>query len=327
MRRPGILVFALLLVVAIAAVLYFIIGSPDEPDSAEHSLRVAAGNVEQPAPARTDRAKAATRKRMQAILEGKWIRAETGDEDIPVKEPHPGPCRTEADTNGDGKPDVLTVTEYLDEDGLSTVEETDDDADGEVDKRTTWVKELDDYGELKSMTRNGKQGLNIDRVYSDEGLALEEKIDLDGDGVTDITHHNTYDDDGNLVTCKMTSKFFDELRTFTYDSRGNLRTQRSDKTMPDRGEPEVTVRTFTYDAKDNLTKEVIAGDTTDTKTFAYDDNGYRVSETVDRGSDGKTYRAWAYEYDESGNMLVAEIDRDGDGKLDVRSVYSYDCWK
>jgi len=328
MRRSGIVVFALLIAVAIVCLLYFLFSSPDHSDTAERALRAGGGAIEEPAPAKADEAaqrkKAAMRKLAEAIIAGKWIKPEHDGADSSVSGAFLGPCRTETDKDGDGKPDSIEVINYSD-DGKVALFEIDKDADGIVDLRRELT--FDEFGELTASKRDGAPGFAVEKIRDDEGNLVKALIDLNGDGETDVTQESTYDGDGFRLTQRVKTKSSDIETSFTYDDGGNLLTRLRKVVPVGEGALEESVTSFIYDEAGNLVREATTGDDPRTITYTQDEHGNRTSKVVDEGSDGKPDRIWKTEYDDRSNKLVEEFDSDGDGTVDERKVHRYDCWK
>ncbi|MCP4677838.1 MAG: hypothetical protein GY854_20430 [Deltaproteobacteria bacterium] len=295
-------------------------------DSDEESV-VVSDKQEKPSRANdtSRRRKAAMRKRLEAILEGKWIRSSDDDEDdASIRSQFPGPCRVEIDTDGDGRPDRIVRTVY-DDDGKVAVEEIDNDADGQADRRL--VHSYDETGKLKSMSENGEKHFNAERIFDTEGNALSEKIDFQNDGETDVLVENTYDAYGDLLTREIKSRFRDDHSSFTYDEHGNLLSKKTRALPHMKGKQEITETRYIYDSDDNLIKEIVTGDESRTTMYTYDKNDNRLSKKIDNGSDGQADRSWKYRYDEMGNKTSEKLDQDGDGIFDRHWRNFYDCWE
>jgi len=265
----------------------------------------------------------AMRRRLEAILDGKWVRLENDDEkDASVRGPFPGPCRIEIDEDRDGRPDRINRS-IFDDEGKVTVEELDDDADGQVDRR--FVHGYDETGKLTSIEENGEKHFNAERVFDKEGNALSEKIDFKNDGEIDVLVKNTYDEYGDLLTREMKSKISDDRSSFTYDEQGNLLTKNTRAFLHMNGKQENTKTRYVYDSDENLVEEIVTGDRSRTTVYTYDKDSNRLKKEVDDGSDGQADTRWKYRYDGAGNMLFKELDHDGDGTFDRHWQNSYDC--
>ena len=325
-KRRSIRMVAVLLVVAVAgAVCFFLLmnGAAEQNDTGVTGFdaKNEIDTTKRDESARRRRALAG--KRIEAILEGKWIKPDA-EEDTSDRQPFPGPCRTRIDTDGDGRPDRIIMNTYND-DGELTLVEIDKDADGQVDKRAE--HHMDEQGELSGIIENGEQIFKAERRYDDDGNALEVKIDFQADGEIDATVESTYDDFGNLLTRNITSTFRDADERYTYDASGNLISRKTHVVFNEKNVTENTETRFFYDDNDNLLREVVTGDATRMITFTYDPDGNRLSRVVDEGNDGKPDQVWQYRYDDAGNRLEEEFDKDGDGTVDRREINSYKCWR
>ncbi len=324
-RRSVRLVVVLLAVAVAGAICVFLLmnGAADRKDTGVTGFdaKNKIGTTKTDESARRRRALAG--KRIEAILEGKWIKP-GAEEDASGRQLFPGPCRTKVDTDGDGRPDEIIKNTYND-DGVLALVEIDRYVDGQVDRRTE--NYMDEHGKISRTIKNGEQGFNAERKYDDDGNVLEIKFDWQGDGKIDSTAESIYDDFGNLLARKITSTFVDVDNRYIYNASGNLVARKTRTILHGKGVTEDTETRFLYDEEDNLISEVVTGDAPRTVTFTYDPDGNRVSKVYDEGNDGKPDAVWQYRYDDAGNCLEENFDRDGDGTVDRREINSYECWK
>lgn len=190
-------------------------------------------------------------------------------------------CRIEVDDDGDGSVDSW-VTNVYDEAGLLVSSETDRDANGAADERRTYSY-----------------------LAGDGRFEATESLDADLDGTMDqTTKVTTFLDDAGRVTREETDVGGDgsvELRrTFAYDESGRLTVVEDDLGADGSIDGRMTVSRYRPD-------------------------GQAVTIEIDENADGILDVRLTYTYDEAGFVVMETFDRGRDDTIDARNTIHYDC--
>ena len=259
------------------------------------------------------------------------------------------------DNNGDGLNDSLTRYEWDEEgrilslrqergtglfvyvarysyssDGLSGRVETDQDANGTVDriKELTWdedgnmtseIEDGDNDGDsdiviTQSWDEHGKLALKL-TDYNDDGIDLREEWVRDAQGR--LLRHEEMDGLGNLHE-RETYLYDDEARTTTLSDDTNGDGRIDHRSIWTRNEESQIVRTERDFNADGIV-DFISYNT-------YDEFGNRVGIDLDNSADGTVDSVETWTFNERGNYTSREIDHGVDGIIDSASTYNYDCF-
>jgi hypothetical protein len=217
-------------------------------------------------------------------------------------------------TTDDG-PDGVTNLIYdytVTDSGEALVTDKDDDGDGVVDKRWTYLRDVDEW---------------LESVEYDEG------VDGDLEWLTTVT--TTWNDEGQpLSVTSEKDESMDgtveevESRTYAYDSSGYWLTVETDYGNDGVVESRFDVRYDLEDVKQESEYDYGADGTVDkTQEFFYTDDGqtHRIDVTSYEADGSEVITRVFHEYTDA--SLISEINRDdgGDGSLDGATSFSWDC--
>lgn len=269
---------------------------------------------------------------------------------------HPGPCAIEK--IGDQGPSEIVVYGY-DAKGQVLLEEYDFDGDGQVDRIVAFG--YDAVGnrtfEERDKGADGVWDYRVQYNYDASGHLLSERIDRDADGEVDAQRNYNYDGAGHVRSIVYDANldgtvdtriqhFYDEefrlireevyhgpsgtpdeVRTYTYDYKGQLVEKVEELSSADHSQ--VFETSYEYDDAGHLIEVAVdhGGDgfIDETTNYVYTD-GELTREIVDKGFDGSADAVKTYSYDEAGNLVSTEIDADADGQIDEQVEQSYNCW-
>lgn len=214
-------------------------------------------------------------------------------------------------------------------------------------------------GELRgTTTRVGANGdilETTDYVYDDDGRALGQVLESEGDDGQPVTTavSYTYDADDRLVSEEwLVDDQIDRRIEYVHDAEGRLLEERYYGEGPtpaiaravrhhydDNGWRTATEaendgdgvwdwRTdYTFD-EDGLPLTVesgpIAGSVSERTDLIYDREGRLIEQADDTDTDGQPDIITRYAYDDDGRMVVAEVDNDYDGSIELRRELTYD---
>ena len=163
-------------------------------------------------------------------------------------------------------------------------------------------------------------------TYDSAGRILSFEEDSDADGDIDYAEYWTYDAFGNVTLYEIDEDgdgVADDTETSTYDASNNLLTFEGD--VDDDGD--IDAETYVYDVEGRLQIYTLDEDDDGTievrRTFSYDVNGLLVASQTDYGADGTIEEFWTYSYDGMDRLIEATADVYGDGKIDLRLTRTY----
>lgn len=204
------------------------------------------------------------------------------------------------DNDADDIIDSVTYFRYNSA-GFLTLTENDFNNDGKINQKSETV-----YNENNELTlfrqdddNNGTWDYIRTVSYNAAGLVIENITDNNGDGIFNNMTRYSYDQQNQLLTYK----FF---------SNGNTDTPR-------------TASNYQYDEAGNqvsFTREN-NGVINSINFYTFDDQGNRLSQSIDNGGDGTIDSKILYSYDEFGNLSKQENDNNADDKIDSVTYKEY----
>ena len=241
-----------------------------------------------------------------------------------------------ADNNTGLTGDDITLDEAIDSAAkyLIETEATDSNADGVVDRTTTYTYEYDAEGHMvmkqELNDRVGQSDMDYIYSYNNLGQLTGEVQYMQPDDVYGGTTTYIYDDAGNLTEKHIDfydNGITDRLYIYTYDAVGNMILESDDR--DNNGTPN-TYKYYTYDAAGNQIMselDTLANGSLDSRSiFTYDANGNMIMTEWDTHANDSVDQRYTYTCDADGNRIMEERDNNLDDIVDDRVTWTYDSY-
>ena len=238
------------------------------------------------------------------------------------------PCTHSFDTNADGVTDSINFYKYA-TDGRTLELDQDDDADGHLDHRNTFLYDSQKRASGTLIYNNDDSLVDVRVTITWDGDVETIKYDFSDDGTVDFSKVYTWDAAGQQVSQESygADGKLSASHQYTRDTDEKLLSDVS-TTVGDPSKGSTT--TFGYDEARNL----ISSDEDDGSdgsiefhsTINRDASGLAQTATVDSGA-GVTLASYAYEYDDKRRLVKDTKDTGADGTIDTSESYTFECWK